>query len=1291
MSDDFATTGTQLYSQFIHKSRYARWLDDENRRETWDETVDRYVNFFKNKYPDVVDYQEIRDAIYNVEVMPSMRALMTAGPALNKCNVSGYNCLAGDTLVTTLEYGIIPIQQLAGMVVNIVDGNGNWTPAMCSSFGKQELFEIELTTAGTGSYVIKATSNHDWILHDGTRTSTEDLAPGSKLAKVMFPPVNKQVVNESDYADGIRHGLIYGDGTAQYKESAGQSSRVITSNKRCAGFSIRICCDQEDLLPFFSNSPISYPKSYNGNPVVYLFNESIDLKSLPDLSTGFFTPDYLRGFIRGWLAADGSVSAASQVTLAATKEGCDWINLVGPSLGFVSTGIYKFPSETNFGTRKTDLFRIQFDRNILSQEDFLIKRKADRFKVSSHIVSKSVKSITPTGLFEEVFCFEVPTTRSFLLTNNVLTGNCSYVTISHPRAFDEMMYCLMSGVGVGFSVERQYISKLPEVAEKLYPTDSVIVVPDSRRGWCKSFKELISLLYSGCIPTWDLSKLRKEGERLKTFGGRSSGPRPLDELFKFTVSTFKKSAGRKLTSLECHDLCCKIAEIVVAGGVRRSALISLSNPSDDRMRDAKAGQWWVDNGQRALSNNSASYTEKPDFNVFLKEWQSLYASKSGERGFFSRYAAQKKAAENGLRSHAIEYGCNPCCFTSDMLLLTSDGYVSFGELAARNTVSIVNHLGNTTEGKVWSSGKKQVYSIHFWNNECSDIICTPDHRFMTTERLDLEAKDLIGHRIMPYIKFKDSFDREHVYAGFIQGDGQTTDLLNPTKVGICVNFGKDDYDVKAFLGIQDSNVNVYSREAADIAVAFNLDKNILPLRKLPENPSLDFLTGLFSANGSVLAGHRIALKTTCIELANQLVDVLIGYGFSPYITTNKEKKIAWSNGDYVSKESYDVNLASYADMLKFAKDISFIQGYKVDKLEELLIKKAPKVRNIVTLDEQEVFDFTEPETHWGVVAANESFPVVAHNSEIILRPEEFCNLSEVIVRSADTLEDLKRKVRIATIIGTLQSTLTDFAYLRSSWKKNCEEERLLGVSLTGIQDHKVLGTAHGNDILEEWLTEMKDATRQANAEAADKLGISHSTAITTVKPSGTVSQLTNTASGIHARFSKYYIRRVRADINDPLAQFMVESGFPFDVDVTNPKSLVFDFPIASPDNAKVVADVSAIDQLKIWKIYQDYWCDHKPSCTVYYSDDEFLEVGSWLWNNFDDVSGISFLPKTDHIYQQAPYEEISKEEYLELETKIPKSIDWVKLSSIEKEDHTTGSQTLACSGNSCDIVDLTSN
>jgi len=966
MSDDFATTGTQLYSQFIHKSRYARWLDDENRRETWDETVDRYINFFKNKYPDAVDYQEIRDAIYNVEVMPSMRALMTAGPALEKCNVSGYNC--------------------------------------------------------------------------------------------------------------------------------------------------------------------------------------------------------------------------------------------------------------------------------------------------------------------------------------------SYVTISHPRAFDEMMYCLMSGVGVGFSVERQYISKLPEVAEKLYPTDSVIVVPDSRRGWCKSFKELISLLYSGCIPTWDLSKLRKEGERLKTFGGRSSGPRPLDELFKFTVSTFKRAAGRKLTSLECHDLCCKIAEIVVAGGVRRSALISLSNPSDDRMRDAKAGQWWVDNGQRALSNNSASYTEKPDFNVFLKEWQALYASKSGERGFFSRYAAQKKAAENGLRSNTVEYGCNPCseiilrpeefCVGSSTPLITHNGIQTIKSCKDKE-VTVWNGQ-EWTPVTVRQTGENQEL-MRVWLSDGSYLDCTPDHRWSVKTRFQTEYSEVQTRDLKSVFggKYALQVEPANVKAP-LGGDS----VKSPYTLGFAVGDGCV-YNKSVLIDLHGSKdwecpvegsrhqprwnntktsefVRVNATSVVDYELVSELKSSFNSCFSWNKESILQFLAGLADADGSITSSGGIRIYLSGEERARMLQLLLTKNGLKSSVCL-------------VQREGTATNLAIRKQDLWYLQitECKEIPCHRLNTAGGHSAKFKGKYQTIREVEFlvglHDTYCFNEPKLHKGLFAN-----VLTYQ----------CNLSEVIVRSTDTLEDLKRKVRIATIIGTLQSTLTDFAYLRSSWKRNCEEERLLGVSLTGIQDHKVLGTVadnHWSCELQQWLTEMKAATRQANAEAADKLGISHSTAITTVKPSGTVSQLTNTASGIHARFSKYYIRRVRADINDPLAQFMVESGFPYDVDVTNPKSLVFDFPIVSPDNAKVVADVSAIDQLRIWKIYQDYWCDHKPSCTVYYSDDEFLEVGSWLWNNFDDVSGISFLPKTDHIYQQAPYEEITKEKYLELEAKIPKSIDWVKLSSIEKEDHTTGSQALACSGNSCDIVDLTSN
>jgi len=552
--------------------------------------------------------------------------------------------------------------------------------------------------------------------------------------------------------------------------------------------------------------------------------------------------------------------------------------------------------------------------------------------------------------------------------DNMAQFNCTYIAIDDPRAFDEMMYILMCGTGVGFSVERQYVSKLPEVADELYETNTVIKVKDSKIGWASSLRELISLLYSGRIPVWDLSKIRPSGARLKTFGGRASGPEPLDALFKFCIRIFKQAIGRRLTSLECHDLCCKIADVVVVGGVRRSALISLSNLSDDRMRRAKMGQWWEENEHRALANNSACYTERPDFESFLKEWVSMYESRAGERGIFSRVAARKVAERNGRRDVNHEFGTNPC-------------------------------------------------------------------------------------------------------------------------------------------------------------------------------------------------------------------------------------------------------------------------------------------------------------------------------SEIILRPNQGCNLSEAVIRSTDTLDDLKRKVRIATILGTMQATLTKFRYLRPIWRKNTEEEALLGVSLTGIMDHPTMAGLNGEHKLSEWLRELRIVAVDTNAEWAAKLGINQSTAITCCKPSGTVSQLVDSASGIHPRFSPYYIRRVRADAKDPLAKMMQEQGVPCEEAFGKPNVLVFSFPMKAPKHAICTKDVAALDQLELWKIYQDNWCEHKPSITVYYKNEEFLQVGQWVWDNFDIISGISFLPYSDHIYKQAPYEEITEEQYATLLANSPE-IMFDKLGEYEKEDNTKGTQTLSCSGGVCDIVDL---
>ena len=553
-----------------------------------------------------------------------------------------------------------------------------------------------------------------------------------------------------------------------------------------------------------------------------------------------------------------------------------------------------------------------------------------------------------------------------LKRDNVAGFNCSYLHIDHPRAFDELMYVLMCGTGVGFSVERNFIAKLPEVAETFHKTNTVIVVSDSKLGWASAFRELISLLYAGKLPKWDMSRVRPAGARLKTFGGRASGPEPLEDLFRFCVEVFQKAAGRKLTSIECHDVCCKVADIVVVGGVRRSALISLSNLSDQRMSKAKSGQWWVDQGQRRLANNSVAYTEKPDFEAYLQEMKNLYESKSGERGLFSRVAAQKIAARNGRRDAEQDFGTNPC-------------------------------------------------------------------------------------------------------------------------------------------------------------------------------------------------------------------------------------------------------------------------------------------------------------------------------SEIILRSNQFCNLSEVVVRADDTLETLKEKVRKATIIGTLQSTLTEFRYLRVRWKRNTEEECLLGVSLTGIMDHKVLGDPE-SEILPQWLEEMRDVSIETNKEWAEKLGVNQSTAITCVKPSGTVSQLVDSASGIHPRFSKHYIRRVRSDKKDPLAIYMEQAGFPVEQDVMSDSSVVFSFPVKSPETSTCVKEVGAMHQLRLWKTYQNHWCEHKPSVTVYYTDSEYLQVAQWIWDNFDLCSGISLLPTSDHTYQQAPYEDIEEEEYVKLLGEMPKNVNWEDLAQFEIEDNTTGSQELACVGGACEIV-----
>jgi len=555
-----------------------------------------------------------------------------------------------------------------------------------------------------------------------------------------------------------------------------------------------------------------------------------------------------------------------------------------------------------------------------------------------------------------------------LARDNTAGYNCSYLPVDDPKSFDEAMFILLCGTGVGFSVERQFVSKLPEVPE-LFDSETTIVVKDSKEGWAKAFRQLLALLWAGEIPQWDIGLVRPAGSRLKTFGGRASGPAPLVELFNFAIKTFKNAQGRKLSSIECHDLMCFIGQIVVVGGVRRSAMISLSNLSDDRMRHAKSGQWWETAAHRALANNSVSYTEKPDMETFMREWLALVESKSGERGVFNRQASKVQAAKNGRRDPDYEFGTNPC-------------------------------------------------------------------------------------------------------------------------------------------------------------------------------------------------------------------------------------------------------------------------------------------------------------------------------SEIILRPYQFCNLTEVVVRATDNIENLEGKVRIATILGTIQSAYTKFPYLRKVWSKNTEEERLLGVSLTGIMDNPLM--THENRGLEKTLEHLRSLAVATNAEWADRLGIPVAAAITCVKPSGTVSQLVDSASGIHARHSPYYIRTVRGDNKDPLTQLMKDQGIPNEPCVMKgDTTTVFSFPQKAPAGAVTRNDMTALEQLDLWLTYQRHWCEHKPSVTISVRDSEWMHVGAFVYEHFDEMSGVSFLPHSDHTYQQAPYQDCTKEEYEVLLSSMPEKINWSKLSDYEQEDNTVAMQTMACTGDVCEVVDLT--
>jgi len=912
--------------------------------------------------------------------------------------------------------------------------------------------------------------------------------------------------------------------------------------------------------------------------------------------------------------------------------------------------------------------------------------------------------------------------------DNVACYNCSALPIDKPASFDELFYILMNGCGVGFSVERQFINKLPEVSDSFHESDTTIVVSDSTIGWCKALKELIGMLYVGQVPRWDLSKIRPAGTPLKTKGGRASGGEILGQLFDFVVVTFKGASGRKLNSLECHDICCKIAEIVTVGGCRRSALLSLSNLSDLRMREAKVGRWWEESAQRAMANNSVAYTEKPDMGIFMEEWKSLYDSKSGERGIFNRESCKKIIEKIGRRDTDFEFLTNPCV-TSDTWIDTSEGPIQAFNLINKPFLATVNGKNYECKTGFFKTGHKDVYEIE--TSRGYSIKCTSDHKILTIkegQELWVEAQHLdeSSNICINQLVHQDDYDLDlnEFHQGWLMGEVAGDGGHNPEKYPSYVRFWghnrhqmssmahdfvKDlPYDSHRPTALADDPTDngTYSQSASralDELLEGMLEpetKNILPaLEGASDSTVRGFLRGIFDADGTVLfnkeKGRSVRLGQNNLDRLKSVQRMLHRFGIESSVYQNRKPEGYYEmpdgkggNKEYFCKAMHELAI-SRENICKFAELINFYDADKKTKLTECIdsLSRTPYKDKMTTnfvsrrhIGQQDVYDCTVDEVHR--FGAN---GIIIHNcSEILLRPRGFCNLSEVILREDDTEETILEKIELATILGTIQSTFTNFRYLSKNWKKNADEERLLGVSMTGIMDCPL--TNDSVEGLEGRLERFKERAIEVNKKWAKSIGINQSAAITCVKPSGNTSQLCDTASGIHTRHSPYYIRTVRSDKKDPLTKLMIDKGFPYEDEINNPQNIaVFSFPIKAPEQSFFRNDKTALEQLELWKKYQLHYCEHKPSITVSVKEDEWLEVGAWVYKNFDLMSGVSFLPFSDHVYKQAPYQDCTKEQYEELLAKMPKTIDWSELSAYESSDMTTGARELACTAGGCEI------
>lgn len=1294
-------------SEFVYKRTYAKWDADKGRRENWDETVNRTVDFlFKGKGVGAEVVEEIRKAVLMIGVLPSMRAMMCAGVPMERDNMAGYNCFGGDEKFVT-KSGIRTFRQVpANEVVEVLAGDGTWRPATVHRFGIQTLFKVTLShytggKHGNQTHSVRVTSNHRWILQDGSETTA--LKIGDLLCTPNLAPQDSEMC-----LDGVRHGFVYGDGTINKADSNPYAQ-------------VRLCGKKSRLLKeLFGDFKCSYPTSYDGDPMVYLGSDKVHWKKLPNTTD----PAYVAGFLRGLYLADGCGTGTSgNLRFSTQDEGLvEWVRENSSLAGykFLSDQIYTEP--TSYGERSNPLHL------------FLLG--------TGNSATFRVESIVPDGE-EEVYCVVEPHTRSFTLSNGQVTGNCSFAPVDNLRVFGELLYVLMQGTGTGFSVERRFVSKLPTIQK-----DLGIVLPyvvgDSTEGWADAIYYTIVANHKGIYLDHDYSQVRPKGARLRTKGGRASGPEPLKRVLDFIQMTCRKAQGRRLKPLEAHDIICMEAEIVMVGGFRRASLISFSDVDDQEMAICKDFTQIDVPVYRYMANNSSFYDHKPSGDVFWREWLTLAKSGSGERGFY--ISSPTRVLQRGG-----EFRSNPCV-TGDTWVQTSEGARQVKDLVGKPFTAVVDgSLHASTEDGFWSTGTKTIvrlktdkgYLLDLTTNHkvCRVSQVSGKQKFQWVPAGDLKDGDSI--RLNNHRGIEIDRDGKHDVGwllGSLIGDGtftqgsvsDTADLRfwGPSGESMAkMAFSLIDStgihrrsDMKPNYNEVNDFWQVGCVQFANLAKSYGLipaEKTITPLMERETDSFVcGILSGLFDADGSVMGSHEkgisVRLSQSNLETLRAAQRMLLRVGIVSTLYQNRRvagyRKMPDGHGgmsDYYCQAQHELSVSN-DNLFRFQEVIGFREPSKAFLLDNLLRgytrrpnaeKFAAKVVSLETTGEQEVFDCTIPS-----ISAFDANGLYVHNcGEILLRFKEsndpwtgeggggqLCNLSVAVLRKDDTKESFKRKVELATILGCVQATFTNFPYVRKGWQELCEEDRLIGVDISGHCDNPALSRDT------EYLQSLNRVVLETADAYAKLLGINPPAAASTGKPAGNSSQLGNFSSGFHTRYSHYYIRRVRIDGKDPLFQLIRDQGVPVHKE-TGQEHLpdeevsvwVAEFPVAAPEGSLTRHDERALDQCNRYLEVMRSWCSergHNQSATIYVRDDEWIPVGEWLWEHWDEVTGLSFLPfaKEDIKYRLTPYEEITKEQYDDMVSKFP-TIDFSLLPVYEVEDMGEQTQTLACVSGACEI------